>query len=272
MKAEAQAGGVLAALMAGARERARALAPSSSALEQAAAAAPAPRPFAAALRRADGTVAVIAEVKRRSPSAGVIREGVDAVLLATIYAGAGAAAISVLTEPEQFAGSLEDLRRVAAAVPLPVLRKDFIADPLQLLEARAAGAAAVLLIARALLPGDLNALASRARSIGLETLIEVHDPAELDAALAARPSAIGVNARDLATLAIDTARAEAIIEHIPPEVPAIAESGLRQRADVARVAARGADAVLVGTALAGSADPGHELAALCGVPRKGRRT
>lgn len=270
MKAEAQDGGLLGQLLAGAARRAERLQDRRRELEAAVTHAPRARPFGAALRRADGTVAIVAEVKRRSPSAGMIREGVDAVLLATLYAGAGAAAISVLTEPDSFAGSLEDLARVAAALPVPVLRKDFIVDPLQLFEARAAGASAALLIARAMAPARLADLAAVARDVGLDTLIEVHDEAELDAALAAGPAAVGVNARDLDTLAIDVERAMRLVALVPPALPAVAESGLRDRSDVERVAAAGADAALIGTALAGAQDPGHELHALTGVARQGR--
>jgi indole-3-glycerol phosphate synthase len=269
MKAEAQAGGVLAEILAATRRRVTALRLRQSHLESEARRAPARPSFAAAL--AGESVAVIAEVKKRSPSAGDIRAGADAAELASCYARAGAAAISVLTEPERFGGSIEDLERVVAAVALPVLRKDFIIDPVQLYEARAAGASAVLLIVRALSRERLAELAALARAIGLETLVEVHDHAELGVALGVQPAAVGVNARDLETLRIDASAAGALLSAVPEGVPAVAESGLRGRADVARVAARGADAVLVGTAVAGADDPARAIAALCGVPRTGRR-
>lgn len=270
MKAETQAGGVLSAILASTRLRVALLAGSRASLERAAAQAPPGRPFAAALRGPGGGVAIIAEVKKRSPSAGAIREGADAADLAGRYAGAGAAAVSVLTEPERFAGSLDDLARVAAAVRVPVLRKDFLIDPIQLYEARAAGASAVLLIVRALGAERLGAMAALARRIGLEVLVEAHTGAELAAALAVGPDAVGINARDLESLAVDRAAAEALVPRVPPGTVAVAESGLSSRADVERVAACGADAVLVGTALAGAGDPGAALRALTGVPRRGR--
>jgi len=268
MKAETQVTGMLSSILSAAAARVAALAPRRNELERLAARAPAPPSFRAALGRAD--VAIIAEVKRRSPSAGTIRADADAADLARVYAASGAAAISVLTEPTRFAGSLDDLARAAAAVALPVLRKDFIVDAIQLYEARAAGAAAVLLIVRALGAEQLGALARAARAIGLETLIEVHGAGEVETALAAGPDAVGVNARDLETLTMDPAGAEALLAEVPARLAAVAESGIAGRADVERLASRGADAVLVGTALAGAADPARALAALVGVGRRGR--
>jgi indole-3-glycerol phosphate synthase len=215
-------------------------------------------------------VAVIAEVKRRSPSAGVIREAADAVGLARLYAEGGAAAVSVLTEGPHFGGSLEDLERVARATGLPTLRKDFIVDPLQLYEARAAGAAAVLLIARALPAVRLAELAELARELGLAALVEVHDATELAAAVAVRPAAIGVNARDLDTLAMDAGLSDQLIPRVPAHLPAVAESGILARRDVERAARAGADAVLVGTAVAAARDPAAAVGGLVGVPRVGR--
>src|SRR5256885_1563151 len=159
-----------------------------------------------------------------------------------------AVAISVLTEAPHFGGSLEDLMCVAQAVSVPVLRKDFILDELQLLEARAAGASGVLLIARALPPDRLEALARTARDNALGVLVEVHSAAELDQALAADPTAVGVNSRDLATFAVDLRLAERLLARVPAPVPAIAESGIETRADVERMAGAGADLVLVGPA------------------------
>lgn len=265
MKAETQESGVLGAILASTRERMNARAPELPEWRrQASKSQPVPS-FAKAL--AGDTVAVIGEVKRRSPSAGVINEGADAVDLARAYADAGAAAISVLTEEVRFGGSLEDLLRVARQVGRPTLRKDFIIDPIQVFEARAMGASAVLLIVRALSPERLAELASLAHGAGLATLVEVHSAGELEAALAVRPTAVGVNARDLGTLQLDPLLAAELLPRIPADVIAVAESGLRTREDVERVAGFGADAVLVGTAVAGAANPGAAMKELVGVKR-----
>lgn len=258
----------LAAILAVARERAAALGTRAREIERAAAAAPAPPSFANALR--GPLVGVIAEVKRRSPSAGGIREDLDPVTHARAYVSGGAVALSVLTDERHFGGSLEDLERVAAAVSVPALRKDFILDDLQLYEARAAGAGAVLLIARILDPRRLSALAATARALGLGVLVEVHTLAELDAALAAQPSAVGVNSRDLDTFVVDLSVAERLLPRVPAPIPAVAESGIESRANVVRLAAAGADAVLVGTSVARAPDPAAAVRALSGVPRKGR--
>jgi indole-3-glycerol phosphate synthase len=215
-------------------------------------------------------VGIIAEVKRRSPSQGAIRPDLDPVQHATAYVRGGAVAVSVLTDEAHFGGSLEDLEHVAAAVPVPVLRKDFILDELQIIEARGAGASAVLLIVRALTHEQLLGLARAAREWGLPTLVEVHGPEELDAALAAEPGAIGVNARDLSTFAINLRGAEAVIREVPRNVAVVAESGIETRADVERVAAAGADFVLVGTSVARQADPERAVRSLVGVKRSPR--
>lgn len=237
-------------------------------LERRAALAPRPRAFAALVP--GRAVGVIAEVKRRSPSAGMIRADLDPVEHARAYARGGAVAISVLTDELHFGGSLDDLARVARAVTVPVLRKDFILDELQLYEARVAGAAAVLLIVRALARERLHALAAAALAQGLGIVVEVHEEAELEAALAVTPTAVGVNSRDLATFVVDLERAERLLARVPPDIPVIAESGIETRADVERLAAAGADLVLVGTAVARTADPAAAVAALTGVARKGR--
>jgi len=213
---------------------------------------------------------LIAEAKRRSPSSGAIREDTPAVMLAEAYAWGGAAAISVLTEPHRFGGSLDDLFEVSTKLDLPTLCKDFIIDPVQLYEARSAGAAAVLLIVRALTAPQLGTLASLARGMGLETLVEVHSAAELEIALGCGPTAIGVNARDLETLAMDPSLHETLLPRIPAGVVAVAESGLRTREDVERVAGFGADAVLVGTAVAKAERPGDAVRALTGVRKRSR--
>jgi indole-3-glycerol phosphate synthase len=266
MKAEAQAHGLLVALLGEAERRVAAARRGMPALERLAARAQEPPDFGAALA-AGPAVAVIAEIKRMSPSAGALWLAGDVAELAGTLEGGGAAALSVLTEPAHFGGSLDDLARAAAAVRVPVLRKDFILDPVQLYEARANGAAAILLIARILEPARLADLAGMARDLGLATLVEVRGPAELRAALAAQPTAVGVNARDLDTLAMDRRIVEEVLGSIPADRIAVAESGLTARADVEAVAARGADAVLVGAAIAGAPDPAAALRALTGVRR-----
>jgi indole-3-glycerol phosphate synthase len=231
---------------------------------------PAAPDFAAALR-AGRSVAVIAEVKRRSPSRGEINAGIGAATQALVYASSGAAAISVLTEREHFGGSLTDLAEVRAAVAIPLLRKDFVVDRTQLWEARLTGASAALLIARALPPTELAALAAEARAVGLEPLIEVRSEEELAAAATAGARVIGVNQRDLETLQVDAAVTARLLPLIPAGLVAIAESGIRSRADVETAAAAGAYAVLVGTVLSAAIDPSVVLRALVGVHRRPRR-
>ncbi len=186
------------------------------------------------------------------------------------YVAGGAAALSVLTEPSRFGGSLEDLRQARAATVVPLLRKDFITAPIQLLEARACGASAVLLIARALPAGLLRSLAAEARALGLESLIEVRDETEVATALEVTGALIGVNNRDLETLIIEEEVTERLIPLIPPDRVAVYESGVRAREDVLRAAALGADAVLVGSVLSGAPDGRAAVAALVGVPRRAR--
>src|SRR5881296_3159566 len=235
----------LDAILTATRDRVASLRARARELERLAAAAPPPPRFTLALAGRD--VGVIAEVKRRSPSAGSIREDLDPVAHARAYAQGGAVAISVLTDELHFGGSLDDLARVAAAVPVPVLRKDFILDELQIMEARAAGASAVLLIARILEPDRMKALARAAQQWGLATLIEVHDAGELEPALAAGPGVLGINARDLSTFVVDLEGAKQLIARVPSGVPVVAESGVETRSDVEQLAAAGADFVLVGT-------------------------
>lgn len=215
--------------------------------------------------------AVIAECKRRSPSRGVLRDPYDPVAIARSYAAAGAAAVSVLTNAEFFGGSLADLAAVRAAVPIPVLRKDFVVDRYQVEEARAAGADAVLLIVAALAPGTLRALADDARALGLETLVEVHDEAELAVALAAGGDVVGVNNRDLRTFTTDLATSERIAARAPAGTDLVAESGIRDAADVARLGRAGIGAFLVGEAFMSAADPGAALRALLAAPAEARR-
>ena len=213
------------------------------------------RDFEAALRPAPGArVRLIAEVKRASPSQGLFRGDLDPIAQASIYATAGAAAVSVLTDARYFHGSLDDLVRVRAAVPVPVLRKEFIVDEYQLWEAREAGADAVLLIVAALDDSTLRDLLAAAKGAGLATLVEVHTAAELDRALRLNPPVIGVNNRDLQTLTTSLAPSLALLPQIPPGPIAVSESGLRTGADVAQVVAAGAHAVLVGETLLRAAD------------------
>jgi indole-3-glycerol phosphate synthase len=227
-----------------------------------------PPKFGTALKRSN--VAVIAEVKRRSPSAGSIREDLDPVERATCYSTHGASAISVLTDQIYFGGSLGDLKAVTDRALVPVLRKDFILDETQILEARAAGAAAVLLIVRALDRIRLTELLACAVATRLDAVVEVHTEGELETALAADATIVGVNSRDLDTFQIDAAAAWKILRMIPSDRIAIAESGISRRSDVGRAAEAGADAVLVGTALSQSQAPEDLLRELTRVPRNGR--
>ena len=215
-------------------------------------------------------VKVIAEVKRRSPSRGEINTQLNCALRARQYELGGAAAISVLTEPAHFGGSEQDLVAVRAAVQLPLLRKDFIIDEIQIVEARAWGASAVLLIARALPPDELAALAKAARQWRMEPLVEVRIGQELEAALAAGARVVGVNSRNLETLAVDTEVIDRLLPTLPADIVGIAESGMATRADVERAAQSGADAVLVGSALSSAPDPEAAVRTLAAVRRRGR--
>jgi indole-3-glycerol phosphate synthase len=270
--------GTLGSLVAAAVLRVEALHPRRAAIERSARLAPAPPEFAAALAARTGTVAsgsttpertlaIIAEIKRRSPSKGPLAPDLHASERAAQYVAGGAAAISVLTEPERFGGSLDDLREVSGTVPVPVLRKDFIVDPLQLFEARALGASAALLIARALSPRQLIALVAAARGAGIEPLVEIRGERELDHALAAGARVIGVNNRNLETLEVDPGTAARVIPLIPSGIVAVAESGVTTRRDAEAAAAIGADAILVGSALSLASDGAAAVRALAGVAR-----
>jgi indole-3-glycerol phosphate synthase len=225
------------------------------------AAAPPPRPFRAALERT-GDVVVIAEVKKASPSAGVLRADFDPVAIAKAYADHGAACLSVLTDQPFFQGHLDYLTAIRRAVTVPLLRKDFILDRFQLLEARVAGADAVLLIAELLPDPDLGRLLADTVALGMEALVELHDAEQLPRALAAGATLIGINNRDLRTF---VTRLEHTLD-IAPQVPAdrclVSESGIRTRADLDRLGAAGVKAVLVGESLMRAADVGAALAAL----------
>lgn len=205
---------------------------------------------------------IIAEVKRRSPSLGALAPEADAVAVARRYVAAGAAAISVLTEPERFGGSFEDLQAVSEAVPVPALCKDFIVDPRQVLMARAHGASLVLLIVAALSDAELVSLREAIESHGMQALVEVHDREECRRALATGARVIGVNSRDLHTLTIDLAVAEALRAELPDQVMPIAESGVHGPAEIARLRRAGYRRFLVGSSLMTASDPEALLRAM----------
>lgn len=245
------------------------LLPEAAALRAAAESAPPSRPFEAALRRA-GEVAVIAEIKRRSPSAGWIREELSVAEASSSYSAGGAAALSVLTDRDYFGGSLDALRTARSAVALPILRKDFIIDPVQLWEARAAGADAALLIVRILDDALLADLFGLARDLGLGILVEVHTGEELERALRAGATVVGINSRDLDTFRTDLGVALSLAGRVPADRVVVAESGIRGPGDVDRVGEAGADAVLVGESLMRQPDLVAATAALVGRRRLAR--
>ncbi len=225
-------------------------------IRQAALSMPAPRDFASALRRPDGRVAVIAEFKRRSPSKGELAPDLEPAPTAVSYAAGGAAALSVLTDGPFFAGSVADLQAAREATELPVLRKDFVIDEVQVFETRGVGADAMLLIVAAIADDRLLAeLHGLAVDLGLAVLVETHDEHELDRALAAGARIVGVNSRSLRTFAEDLAVAENLAARVPADVVRVAESAVRSVADARRMADAGFDAVLVGEALVRAADP-----------------
>lgn len=233
--------------------------------------APPSRVFEAALRADEGALAVIAEIKRRSPSKGDLAPDLDPVATAAAYAAGGAACLSVLTDRRFFGGAVADLEAARAAVDVPVLRKDFTIDEVQVFETRAVGADAILLIVAALpddaLLADLHALATE---LGLGVLVETHDDAELERALRAGARVVGVNTRDLGTFDEDLGVGERLAKLIPPEVVAVAESGIRSVDDAARMAEAGFDAVLVGEMLVRSGDPTTAVRGLASLPRRTR--
>jgi indole-3-glycerol phosphate synthase len=228
--------------------------------------------FSDALRAGSGSAPrLIAEVKHRSPSKGVLRPDFDPLALARAYAGNGAAAISVLTDEKYFGGSLDTLRGIARLdLGLPLLRKDFILDRYQLLEARLAGASAVLLIAAMLAPGQLRHLLAAAHGLGLEALVEAHDRQEVEKALEAGAALIGVNNRDLHTFTVSLETCLALRPLIPPEALMVAESGIHTLDDVARLAAAGVEAMLVGEALVTAPDAAAKVRDLTGLPAADR--
>lgn len=232
------------------------------ALEQRIAAQAPPRSLRSALT--GGPVAIVAEIKRASPSSGELNLGLNAGDLAAAYVRGGAAGVSVLTEPEGFRGSLEDLG-AAAQAGVPVLRKDFVVDPWQALESRAAGADAVLVIVRVV--GDrLPEIVAAVESFGMEALVEVHDDDDLEVAARAGAELIGVNHRDLATFDIDPVRTAKLVPQMPEGATVVALSGVSRRAEVEELEAAGADAVLVGEALVTADDPAAKVRELLGRP------
>lgn len=227
---------------------------------------PRPPSFATALRRADRSLAVISEIKRRSPSAGDIKAGASSLDQARRYQAAGADALSILTDEKYFGGTLTDLRDVTAYFgsnppSKPCLRKDFMVHPLQVAEAREAGASAILIIVRALDDDEIKTLFNAATAAGLDALFEIHNEAEIDRAVAHGARIIGVNNRDLAIFKTDLGLSERLIPRFPRDVIAVSESGIFTGADAGRVRAAGAHAVLVGEALMRAPDPGSLIAA-----------
>jgi len=226
---------------------------------------PRPPSFLSALRRADGKLAVIAEIKRRSPSAGAIKANASALEQARRYRSAGAAALSILTDQEYFGGQLADLVEVTADFSqnppaLPCLRKDFMVHPIQVLQAREAGASAILIIVRALTDDEITSLHQAAGATGLDVLFEIHNEEELRRAVQHKARIIGVNNRDLATFQTDLGLSERLIPQIPRDVVAVSESGFSTPADAARARQAGAHAVLVGESLMKAADPAGLIA------------
>lgn len=267
----------LAEIIAHKRLEIAALARSATMADLALAGATRPRPpsFAAALRPADGKLAVIAEIKRRSPSAGRIRTGISAARQARRYQNAGADALSVLTDLTYFGGTLEDLRGATAGLrstspfvesdradPLPCLRKDFMIDPVQVLEACEAGASAILIIVRALSDEEIKTLHGAATTAGLDALFEIHEEADIERAMRHGAKIVGVNNRDLTNFTINLALSERLIPLLPRDVIAVSESGITTGAEAARVRAAGAHAVLVGEALMKAPDPAQLIAEL----------
>lgn len=252
-------------ILSDARVRSEAAADRSAAFIEAAQRSRPARGFAAALTRPG--LSVIAEVKRRSPSRGVLAAGLDAVAQGEIYADAGAAAVSVLTEPLHFDGSLDDLISVKGAITIPVLRKDFMLEPAQMFEARAAGADAVLLIVAALGADRLGRLLGAAAEAGVDALVEVHDIDEAVVARGAGATLIGVNNRNLTTFSTDLGVAEAIATTVQGDgIITVAESGIHTPDDARRMEDAGYDAILVGEALVVADDPAALLSRLVGRP------
>jgi indole-3-glycerol phosphate synthase len=239
---------------------------SGSEMQSRAQGAAAPRDFVASLKRriGSGDAAVIAEIKRASPSRGLLREDFDPAALARSYEAGGAACLSVLTDREFFQGAPEHLGSARAACALPVLRKDFIFDPYQVHEARAMGADCILLIAACLSAGEMQDLESAAAGLGMAVLVEVHDAAELDAALQLRTPLVGINNRNLRSFETRLETTLALLEYMPEDRIVVTESGIATAQDVSRLRNRGVNAFLVGEAFMRAPDPGGALRALFG--------
>jgi indole-3-glycerol phosphate synthase len=265
-QAQSKTPDILSRIVATKEAEIEALRPHEAGFRDRAMAAPPARGFEEALAR-HPRVRVIAEVKRRSPGAGDIRPGLDPAALARAYADHGAAALSVLTDTPWFGGRLDDLVVAREAVDLPALRKDFTLDRLQIDEARAAGADAILLIVRILGDGRLADLHGYALERGMAALVEVHDAEELDRAVAIGARIVGINNRDLSTFKTDLAVTEALLDRLPAGTVVVSESGIRNAADVERLGRAGVDAVLVGETILRAADPGKMVAGLAAPAR-----
>jgi indole-3-glycerol phosphate synthase len=222
-----------------------------------------------ALRRggARQPIRLLCEIKRASPSKGVLRADVDPVAMARLFERAGAAAISIVTEPDHFGGDPEWVDRVRPEVRLPILLKDFVLDSYQILDAASRGADAVLLLAALLSDVQLQRLITEARLLGLDTLVEVHDAAELQRSLRAGATIVGINNRDLRTFAVDLETSIRLLPHVPPYATAVAESGLSTPADLERLRSTRCDAALMGEVFMTSPDPAATLAALAAAAR-----
>lgn len=265
-QAQSKTPDILSRIVATKESEIEALRPREAELRDRAMAAEPARAFEAALAR-HPRVRVIAEVKRRSPGAGDIRPGLDPAALARSYADHGAAALSVLTDTPWFGGQLDDLRAARGAVDLPALRKDFTLDRIQIDEARAAGADAILLIVRILGDERLADLHGYALERGMAALVEVHDAGELERAVSVGARIVGVNNRDLSTFKTDLAVTEGLLERLPAGTVVVSESGIRDAGDVERLGRAGVDAVLVGETILRAADTGRMVADLAAPAR-----
>ena len=261
--------GILAEIVEKKRGEVAALRPQANRLEAAVGNSPVVRDFLGGITAYEH-VSLIAECKRRSPGAGLIRPDLEMETVSRLYEQGGAAALSVLTDAPYFGGSLEDLRVARETTNLPILRKDFTLDPLQILEARVAGADAVLLIVRILDDEVLQRLIAEAEALGMVALVEVHDERELKRALEVGAGIIGINNRDLATFTTDLDTTIRLLERVPEDIVVVSESGIRVPEDVDRLGGVGVDAVLVGESLLRSPDPGVAAQELARIPRAER--
>jgi len=258
--------GILAEIVEKKRGEVATLRPQANRLEAAVGNSPVVRDFLGGITSCEH-VSLIAECKRRSPGAGLIRPDLEMETVSRLYEEGGAAALSVLTDAPYFGGSLEDLRIARETTSLPILRKDFTLDPLQILEARVAGADAVLLIVRILDDEVLQRLIAETEALGMAALVEVHDERELKRALEVGAGIIGINNRDLATFTTDLDTTIRLLERVPEDIVVVSESGIRVPEDVDRLGGVGVDAVLVGESLLRSSDPGVAAQELARIPR-----